>query len=164
MTQFRDKIRNSLMTRSNYDVDLVEMPANSFWARLFGVKQIMQIVKPSERLVDSIVDLAMEQFGRVDPTVVSCPNKGKMKLESVVGNLLTWRQLDARNTLIETIHASSNRFGAAAVSGAILSFESHRGSSQMGYPETRVDLAGESQEPHSPSSSELHQGVGESQE
>lgn len=145
--------------KSNYDSQVIEVPSSSWLRRLLGVHDRIQLISPTERLVDSVLDLAMREFGRFDPTVASCPDYGKMKLERSFGNMLEWRELDGSRRIVETVAASKRRFGEQAVANAVVGNESNGQSGRMVYTEELTFVAGSPEELDLSASPELHQGV-----
>jgi len=103
-------------------------------------------MNPSESMVDSVIDIAMRELGRSDPTVASCADYGRMKLVRVMGNLLEWKELDASRRIVETITASKGRFGEKQVATAILSLQGESRQEEMVDPGERITLVGSPEE------------------
>lgn len=146
MTRLRDQIRAVLLCRANYEIQTLQVPLMSWLGRLFGMSDTVQIMSPSENLVDSVIDIAMRELGRTDPTVASCEGYGRMKLVRVMGNLLEWKELDATRRIVETITASKSRFGEKQVATAILSLQGEPGQAEMVHTSERITLAGSAEE------------------
>lgn len=152
MTRLRDQIRAVLLCRANYDVTEVEVPANTWLGWIFGRTRTIQLMVPSESLVDSVIDVAMRELGRSDPTVASCEGYGRMKLVRVMGNLLEWKELDATRRIVETITASKSRFGPQQVASAILGLQEDSKQAEVVDPGERITLGGSSEELDLPTS------------
>lgn len=146
MTRLRDQIRAVLLCRANYEVQTLQVPSRSWLGRLLGLSDTVQLMNPSESMVDSVIDIAMRELGRSDPTVASCSDHSRMKLVRVMGNLLEWRELDASRRIVETITASKSRFGEKQVATAILSLQGESRQEEMVSAGERVTLVGASEE------------------
>lgn len=147
MTRLRDQIRAVLLCRANYEVQTIEVPSRSWIGWMLGRSDTVQLMTPSEGLVDSVIDIAMRELGRSDPTVASCADYGRMKLVRVMGNLLEWKELDASRRIVETITASKSRFGEKQVANAIFGLQGESRQEEMVATEERISLDGAPEEP-----------------
>lgn len=146
MTRLRDQIRAVLLCKANYEVQTLQVPSRSWLGRVLGLSDTVQLMNPSESMVDSVIDIAMRELGRSDPTVASCADYGRMKLVRVMGNLLEWKELDASRRIVETITASKGRFGEKQVATAILSLQGESRQEEMVDPGERITLVGSPEE------------------